>query len=326
MGKLTQYCHLDEFVTNLRQYTESHNLHYNLLHSHYWLSGEAGRRLGRLWNVPNIIMFHTIGIIKNNLGIGTVETELRLAIEQGLTANSQRIIAATEREKSDLITHYKAVVEKISVIPCGVNLDLFNICEYSSARRQLGLNGDKVALYVGRIEPLKGIDKFLEAMAHIDDSLEKRALLIGGDSYSEAELEKLKEHSRSLGIEDKVSFLGSVEQQKLPLYYSAADVCVVPSYYETFGLVALESLACGTPVVATDVGGLKSIIRDGKTGYVVTDNNPMRLAEKIGNLLNYGETKIAGATAIRESVLQFSWHNIAAAVAKEYGAVLKISR
>lgn len=322
MGKLTQYGHLDEFVANLQDFRRDNHLQYDLIHSHYWLSGEVGRRLGERWQVPSIIMFHTLGAVKNSLGVGEAETGLRLTMEGGLVGSCQRIITATERERRDLINYYQAAPEKIGVVPCGVNLDLFKAVDTSSARRQLNLNGGRLVLFVGRLEPLKGIDRLLKAVAYLEKESALKVLVIGGDEYSRPELRRLKRLSQDLGIADSVSFLGSVAQQKLPLFYSAADVCVVPSYYETFGLVALESLACGTPVVAADVGALSSIIRHGETGYLVAGNSPRRLAEKIELLFSRNEALSRSAGYIRDSVLKFSWSNIARAVLEEYRAVL----
>jgi len=149
-----------------------------------------------------------------------------------------------------------------------------------------------------------------------------KLLVIGGDGHSRGELKKLRLLARELAIEDSVSFLGSVPQPRLPLFYSAADVCVVPSYYETFGLVALESLACGTPVVATRVGAAGDIIRQGETGYLVADNTPRRLAQMIDRLLGRRVPGTMSARAIRDSVRQFDWTSIAKAIIKEYRAVV----
>lgn len=186
----------------------------------------------------------------------------------------------------------------------------------------LGLNGDKVILFVGRIEPLKGIDRLLMAMTYLKEWPELRLLVIGGDEHSQFELKRLKALSRDLPTRSSDSFLGSIAQKRLPLFYSAADICVVPSYYESFGLVILESLACGTPVVTTNVGAASNIIRPGEIGYLGADNTPRNLAQKIGLLLSCGKSGAEYASSIRQSVLQFDWSIIAQAVIKEYASVL----
>ena len=322
MGKLVQYRHLADFAGNLEDFRRSHQLQYDLIHSHYWLSGQVGRWLGELWQVPDIAMFHTLGAVKNRLGLGLDETETRLKTERQLARDCHRIIAATEGEKQDLIYYYRAPAETISVIPCGVNLGLFGNINKQGAREELGLDGDRVVLFVGRIEPLKGIDRLLKAMAILGRRPGLKLLVIGGDEHSRGELKKLRLLARELAIEDSVSFLGSVPQPRLPLFYSAADVCVVPSYYETFGLVALESLACGTPVVATRVGAAGDIIRQGETGYLVADNTPHKLAQMIDRLLGRRVPGTMSARAIRDSVRRFDWTSIAKAIIKEYRAVV----
>jgi D-inositol-3-phosphate glycosyltransferase len=201
-----------------------------------------------------------------------------------------------------------------------VNLDLFRSVKKEIARFHLGFDGKGIILFVGRIVPLKGIDRLLTAMAYLEKRDRLQLVVIGGDKHCQAELERLKGLSESLQINDSVTFLGLVDQERLPYFYSAADLCVVPSYYESFGLVALESLACGTPVVATKVGDIESIIRQGETGYVVKDNAPHRLADKIALTLEMRKTE--AVNSIRSSVTRFSWSNIAEAIVKEYRAVL----
>jgi D-inositol-3-phosphate glycosyltransferase len=317
MGKLVQYGHLKDFRANLEDFRRGHGLTYDLIYSHYWLSGQVGAWLAESWQVPNVIMFHTLGAVKNSLCVGQKESALRLDTEKKLVAGGQRIITATEAEKRDLALHYRAAPQKIGVVPCGVNLELFNKVGRRDARDELGLNGQKMALYVGRIDSLKGIDKLMMAMA-ILKRRQPRLLVIGGDEHSRREVTRLDTLGRELGIGEAVSFLGAVPQERLPLYYSAADVCVVPSYYETFGLVALESLACGTPVVATDVGAASSIIRDGETGYLVADNEPGKLADKIGRLLWPGEDAGHDNGSIRDSVLAYGWPGIARRISRQF--------
>lgn len=322
MHKLAVYPHLPDFAGKLENFRKRNRLKYDLVYSHYWLSAWVGRFLQGWWDVPHIVMFHTLGAIKNAIGIGEAEPELRIETERYLVKNCHRIIAATGKEKEGLILHYGALPETISVIPCGVNLELFQPVDKEAARQQLGFNGNKNILFVGRLEPLKGIDRLLMAMTYLENREGTRLLVIGGDGNSQHEIERLQRLSRELHIQDSVIFLGLIKQEKLPLYYSAADVCVVPSYYESFGLVALESLACGTPVVATDVGSARSVIRQAETGYVVTDSSPHRLAQKISLLLSKPEADAESIGLMRASVAGFSWSGIAEMMVKEYRKVL----
>jgi D-inositol-3-phosphate glycosyltransferase len=184
------------------------------------------------------------------------------------------------------------------------------------------LNGESIIVFVGRIIPLKGIDNMLKAMAYLEGKRRIKLVVIGGDDHSQAEMQRLKNLSRTLRIDQSVIFLGSVKQEALPFFYSAADLCVVPSYYESFGLVVLESLACGTPVVATKVGCAEGVIRYGETGYVVTDNDPSCLADKISRLLSTPNGKPDFVRSVRASVAKYSWSNISEAIIEEYRSVL----
>lgn len=316
MHKLAVYAYLSDFACNLENFRKNNDLHYDLVFSHYWLSGWVGESLQRWWNVPHVTVFHTLGAVKNATGIGEDEPELRIETERHLAGSCHHIIATTDREKDDLVLHYGASPDRISVVPCGVNLALFHLKDKEAAKRQLGFDGEKVVLFVGRIEPLKGIDRLLRAMTYLQNGQRLRLVVVGGDEHSQHEIERLRNMTRDLHIEGSVTFPGLIKHEKLPCFYNAADVCVIPSYYESFGLVALESMACGTPVVGTDVGGLKNIIHQGETGYVVSDNTPEHLAEKIALLLSR-QTDTQLALLIRESVAGFSWSNIAREIINE---------
>lgn len=320
--KLALYDHLGDFVCDLEDFRKHDGLQYDLIHSHYWLSGLAGKRLQQWWGVPHLIGFHTLGAIKNAIGIGHDESKLRINAENELVKDCDRIIASTEKGKEDLISYYDAAPETIRIIPCGVNLDLFQPITREIARGQLGLNGNRIVLFVGRIVPIKGIDNLLKAMAYLETKKRTHLVIIGGDEHSRAEMQKLKNLSQSLKIDESVTFLGLVKQEMLPFFYSAADLCVVPSYYESFGLVVLESLACGTPVVATRVGGAENVIQDGETGYVVIDNDPRCLADKIALLLSASDRKAELVGPVRASVTKYSWSNITEAILAEYRGVL----
>jgi D-inositol-3-phosphate glycosyltransferase len=320
--KLELYSHLADFTRDLENFRKEHGLRYDLIHSHYWLSGLVGERLQELWDIPHLIGFHTLGAVKNAVGIGEGEPELRINAERRLAKDCHRIIASTEKGKKDLITYYGAAPEAISIIPCGVNLNLFRPIQRETARCHLGLNGASIIVFVGRIIPLKGIDNLLKAMAHLEGKQGIKLFVIGGDNHNKAALQRAKNLSRTLRIDESVIFFGSVKQETLPLFYSAADLCVVPSYSESFGLVILESLACGTPVVATNVGCAESVIRYGETGYVVTDNDPGSLADKISRLLSTPNGKPDFVHSVRASVAKYSWSNISEAILEEYRSVL----
>lgn len=318
--KLVLYPYLPDFACDLENFRKRDGVRYDLIFSHYWLSGLMGKILQLWWHVPHLIMFHTLGAVKNAIGVGEEEPELRIEAERDLAQTCDYIIAATAREKYELIEHYGASPQRIGVVPCGVNLKLFHPMDKKTAREKLKLIGDNI-LFVGRIEPLKGIERLLRAMPLLGHR-KPRLIVIGGGEQSSQEMERLKRLSGELKIEHLVNFLGVLEHEQLPYYYNAADVCVLPSYQESFGLTALEALACGTPVVATDVGGLQEIIRQGKAGYIVTDASPENLAEKIGAVLH--RNSLMNPSGIRNSVARYDWSHIADMIMKEFRTVLSV--
>jgi len=320
--KLALYPYIPDFACNLENFRKRNSLQYDLIFSHYWLSGYMGKYLQCWWNVPHITMFHTLGAVKNAIGVGEDEPELRIEAEKDLAQNCHYIIAATEQEKAELIQYYGASPERVGVVPCGVNLDLFRPVGKEKAKKHLSVDDENIILFVGRIEPLKGIEPLMRAITYLQNGNKPRLMIIGGDEHSYPEIDRLKRLSRELQIEDSVNCLGLIEHEKLPFFYSAADVCVIPSYYESFGLIALEALACGTPVVAANVGDLKTIIHQGETGYVVIDNSPGSLADKISLILSQPSSEMKSALSIRASVTRFSWSNIAEMIIKEFREVL----
>ena len=322
MDKLALYPHLGDFFKELERIRTRESLDYDLIHSHYWLSGRVGNWAQERWKVPHVFMFHTVGAVKNSTVGSEKEPELRTAIEKQLAKNCDRILVATAKEKGHLIQHYGASSQTVGVVPCGVNLELFRPADKAAARQELGFTEDEsIVLFVGRFAPLKGIDLMLEAVARLRHYERLRLLIVGGDSYSSEVSQELKQLCSKLGIQDSVTFVGRIEQDILPPYYSAADVLVVPSHYESFGLVALESLASGTPVVATRVGAMESILREGETGYVVSNGSPHLLANGIEKFIS--RTHPPSPDAIRATVLRYSWENVVSAMINEYAAVLR---
>lgn len=323
MHKLAIYPYLDDFTGALESFVREENLHYDLIHSHYWMSGQVGQWAQARWRVPHMLMFHTLGAVKNTTGVGEKEPLLRIKTERQLVEHCHRLITATEREKEELIQFYGAKPEKMSVIPCGVNMDLFRPVNKAFARKQLGFADDeKIVLYVGRFAALKGIDRLLKAMAKLHSYRGLKLVIIGGDGDGTPELKAFRRLSSDLGINDMISFVGRAEQRDLPPYYSAADILAVPSYHESFGLVALEALACGTPVVATNVGAMNRVIASGKTGRVVAESSPAAFGEAILEFVVKQRHELESQETIRNSVEHLNWPHVAEAMITEYESML----
>jgi D-inositol-3-phosphate glycosyltransferase len=324
INKLAIYPHIKEFIRGLESFRLEEKINYDLIHSHYWLSGYVGRWAQHHWNAPHIIMFHTLGEIKNATGIGEKEPELRLQNEKKLIQSCDRIIAATEREKQEMSDYYGAFPENIGIIPCGVNLDLFRPVNRIKARYKIGLNqNDKIILYVGRFDPLKGLDRLLSASARLKYEPGFKLVIVGGDDSDQGEMKDLVEKCYQLGLEDSIIFSGRIKQEDLAYYYSAADITVMPSYHESFGLVALESMACGTPVIAGDVGGLNRIIQHGKTGYLLKGDVTLSLICRLKRFLNGECSKLLPASIIRASISPYCWSKIADQILQEYRDLIK---
>jgi D-inositol-3-phosphate glycosyltransferase len=310
IDKLLVYDTAPDFACQTEGFRKQHDLKYDVIFSHYWISGIAGQYLQIWWQVPHLVMFHTLGAIKNAIGIGEDEPDLRIEEERQVAQTCHRIIAATENEKIALFRFYDVPPEKVSVIPCGVNFSLFRPMDKAAARQKLGLKEGKIVLFVGRIERLKGIDRIINALPFLGD-ITPQVIVVGEDGNRPGEVQKLKALAENMGVGQFITFRGVVDHEQLPLYYNAADVCAFPSFYESFGLVPLESLACGTPVVATEVGDLKHIILNGQTGYVIPNGQAPLLAEKLGLILRGKSPEMRDPKGIRDSISRYDWSNIA---------------
>ncbi len=315
--------HLPEFERNLLAFVEQEGAAYDMVHSHYWMSGAVASHLAERWGVPHVAMFHTLGEVKNRARSSEHEPASRIEAERAIAKSADRIVVASQHEKHLLTSLYGARDESIAVVPCGVDLDLFSPMDKEFARKRLGLRAsERIILFVGRIEPLKGIDILIAAAAQMHEDENFEVLIVGGDARAETQVEQLRAQAAALGVDHHISFVGAVEHDKLPLYYNAADVCVVPSYYESFGLVAVESMACGTPVVASRVGGMTSTISDGETGYLIPWRCPEPFVERLELLLDNDELRASFGRAGREAVERYRWANVADAVAALYESLL----
>jgi D-inositol-3-phosphate glycosyltransferase len=316
------YQYMPAFAQHIEDFRREHALHYDILHSHYWLSGIAAIELAQRWDVPHVTMFHTLGRLKQLANPNEAEPRLRLEMEQRLIQHADGIIATTHDERAQIIRSCGATANAVHVVPCGVDLGLFTPMAYSQqqARKKLDLKPRQpVLLFVGRLDPFKGPDVLLRAATMMQE--EAQVVIVGGKLTGDSELEQLRQLAAHLHIRQRVHFLGARPQHELPLLYRAADVTVVPSYHESFGLVAVESLACGTPVVATRAGGLMTVVRHGETGYLVA-RCPGFFAERLDTLLQDRDLLAQMRAAARPSVLHYSWKNVASRVCDVYDECL----
>ncbi len=310
----------------LREEAQHEPGHYDVVHSHYWLSGQVGWLARDRWSVPLIHTAHTLAKVKNAaLADGDrPEPRARVIGEEQVVAEADRLVANTEEEARQLVEHYGADPRRTLVVPPGVDLDRFAPGDRAAARRALGVPADAVVLtFVGRIQPLKAPDLLLTTAARmLDDDPALRGRLrvhvVGAPSGSGlAAPRQLEELAASLGIADLVRFLPPQPPDRLALHYRAADVAVVPSHNESFGLVALEAQACGTPVVAASVGGLRTAVRDGVSGVLVEGRDPAAYAAAVRAVLERRELLAAGA---RRHAVGFSWDRTADALVTAYAS------
>lgn len=331
--------YLPEFVSRVRCFADGEDLSYDVIHSHYWLSGEAALRLRRSWGVPVAHMFHTLGAMKNSVARSKDETESgrRIAIERRLMHEVDAVVAATPLDRAQMVWNYGADAERIRVVPCGVDLRRFQPQGQAAARAGLGLPADETLLLcVGRMEPLKGMDALIRALALLraaggPGAARLRVLLVGGEGEGRpqqwnAEQRRLDALRRELGVADRVSFLGARPQEQLPALFAAADVVAVPSHYESFGLVALEALASGAPVVASRAGGLALTVEDGRSGLLFPPDDHAALAEQIGRLLASPALAAELRAGARRRAAEYGWPTVGRRITALYEDLVAASR
>jgi D-inositol-3-phosphate glycosyltransferase len=314
--------HIPQFAQEIIHFASDKNIAYDLIHSHYWMSGIAAQTLASAWDVPVVHMFHTLGEMKNRIARTDEEKDAsdRIAGERKILSSNARIVAATIAERAQIQWLYQADPRKTIIIPPGVDTCHFYPIPADEARAFIGLNPhQRVILFVGRIEPLKGIDTLIKAMPCLRVAEADRPaslVIIGGDPSASpdqmtSEMARLQALCKELCLDDLVLFLGKRDQDTLPYYYSAADVVVMPSHYESFGMVALEAMACGTPVVASQVGGLAFLVQDGITGFHVPDQDPDALCDRLSRLLGDSELLARMGSQAAEYAKGYAWESIA---------------
>jgi D-inositol-3-phosphate glycosyltransferase len=321
--------HIDEFVAGVGAFAALQRTAYDVVHSHYWQSGLAGLALSERWRAPLVHSQHTLGRVKNTfLPPGDApESVRRIAGEDEVIGHADVLIGSTDEEWRQLSCLYGAPHDRLKVVYPGVDHARFKPGSRMRARARLGLRpDDAVVLYAGRIQPLKGVDVALGAIAQVADTLEREVVfvIVGGPSGAagDHEVARLRALARDLGIGHRVRFEGPQPHRNLPSYYQAADALVVCSRSESFGLTALEAHACGIPIVATTVGGLTHVVRNGSSGWLVPDATPGAFAAKLHTLLTDDAGRPSFARAAVESARRFTWGRTAGELLELYDCLV----
>lgn len=320
--------YLPEFVDSWLSFVKTFGQTYELIHTNYWLSGWVGLQLKSYLGLPQIHTFHSIGAVK----YGTMDSfqlisQTRLNVEKRCLEQADCVIATSPQEAITL-RQWVSRKGQIRVIPCGINAQHFSSITKPAARQQLGIESNsRLILYVGRFDRRKGIETLVKACAKLPQPFQ--LYLVGGsrnDGSDAGEQQRIRTMVKELGLEAVTTFTGAISQAELPTYYAAADVCVVPSYYEPFGLVAIEAMASGTPVIASDVGGLQHSIVDNETGVLVPPHNEDLLAAAIADVFADPERWRILADAGQQRVhSQFSISAVTAQVHQLYQCVAPFS-
>lgn len=318
--EIEQY--IPEFLTHFYEFVENEKVTYQIVSCHYFLSGIVGLDIKKKFGIPMVMTFHTLGLMKNLVARSDDERESkeRIQTEQLLVHESDQIVATSETDAQYIQYLYDGDPEKIAVLTPGVDLAIFIPTDKTVAKNKIGAAIDeKMILFVGRIEPLKGIDVLLYALKILlgtHPELKVCVWIVGGDVSQDSddwskELKKLSEIREVLGIHPSVNFVGRKLQRELPVYYNAADLMVMPSHYESFGITAVEAMACGVPVITTDVTGVSKLIDKEHSNLITSANNPIRLSQRITTLLCDKDEYEKVSKSVSENVRDLSWDNAA---------------
>ena len=296
---------------------------YDLVHANFWMSGwvacEAKRDLG----LPFAQTFHALGETKQReQGARDTSPPERQSAEFRILAEVERVLATCPAEVEELTTLYEADPTRLSLVPCGVDTRTFRPVDRREARKALGLLDRPTVVYVGRLVPRKGVDTLVEALALLPGWLDARLLVVGGEPGGSPEVERLAALASALGVAGRVTFTGSRRQWELHRYYSAADVAVSVPHYEPFGMTPLEAMACATPVVGSKVGGIKTSVADGESGYLVPPKDPEALVGRLLHLLSDEDLRDRMGRAARRRIEEhYTWERVATLAAAAFSEV-----
>jgi D-inositol-3-phosphate glycosyltransferase len=302
--------YLPEFRQRMLGFAAQEGLAYDIVHSHYWLSGSVAQSVAAQWALPSVVSFHTLAAIKEREG-SEIEPEQRKLAESRMARGADLVFAFTGDERRELNELFGIEYDRIHVAPGGVDLSLFRPTEKLAARKKMGFGADdNIILFVGRPEPFKGPDVLIRALPHMRNTPNLRLVLVGG-SEGEHSFDWLRLLAVELGVESQVSWYRAIPHEHLLEFYAATDLTAVPSFHESFGLVALESMASGRPVVASDVGALSTQVVHGSTGCLVGTHDPVDFAHCMEDLLGNPRAREAMGEAAVNHAREFTWRRAA---------------
>lgn len=325
---------MDEFTEDMFAFMREQRLNYQLVHAHFWMSGYVANQIKKMSGLPYAITFHALGKIRRlHQGPADRFPDVRFRVEEIVARDADIIFAECPQDEEDLLTHYNAPRERIRIVPCGFDRSEFYPMDRGECRAHLGLpHSEKLILQLGRMVPRKGVENVIRALDELSTrGTAARLLIVGGDSTSPdpemtPEIGRLQQVVETLGLQNSVSFTGARPREVLRYYYNAADVFVSTPWYEPFGITILEAMACGLPVVGSNVGGIKYSVRHGETGFLVPPEDPRALADRIGQVIDSPTTaRRLGRNALRRAEALFTWDRVAGGIVEAYAEVLEPS-
>jgi len=323
---------MSEFGENMLEFIVTEEITYRLVHANFWMSGMVAMHLKQVFDIPFVITFHALGQVRKiHQKDQDKFPQERIQIEEEIVRCADRVIAECPQDMEDLENYYHADPDRIVLIPCGFNPREFFPLKKSLCKKHLGLEDDEqVVLQLGRVVPRKGIDNVINAFSQLSMPDRKlRLIIVGGEdagpgSPENAEMLRLKTMAKKLNVADRVVFAGRKDRKELKYYYGAADLFITTPWYEPFGITPLEAMACGTPVIGADVGGIKYTVSDGRTGLLVPPNEPVMLKDRIQLLLeNESLREYMGLQAQQHVLERFTWQKVAMKVSALYQRVFE---
>jgi D-inositol-3-phosphate glycosyltransferase len=329
--KLLPY--MQEFANRMIAFIQEEEITYQLVHAHFFMSALVASIIKKRLAVPYVVTFHALGLVRKAFQKEMDKfPEERIIIEKYIVKDADAIIAECPQDEEDLVGHYQADRNKIKIVPCGFNPSEFYPMDKNQARAILQLDPhEKILLQLGRMVPRKGVDNVIRAMGKLTNTLKSiRLVIVGGDTDSPdpaltPEIKRLQKIAEEENVNARVTFVGRKDRDVLKYYYAAADIFITTPWYEPFGITPLEAMACGTPVIGADVGGIKYSVANGKTGYLVPPKNPEALAKKILKLITDSSLmKRMQINSLQRVHQLFTWRKVAGMVNSLYEQTLTV--